>query len=152
MPLLNDVTSESLIPQNFTSSFSLSLSFSSPLSLHLPHLFISHSLSAHIFISLIYSSPQLITPLIFYLNPVLKFYFSPLVILLRFMIQRCNLFPSLLLDWICGFMFVFFIRFVGSKPWIVVFFFFFFFLPWLFNWICVFSFSVIVIVPPNILY
>ena len=64
------------------------------------HLFISPSLSTHFFISLTSSSPQLIVPLISYLNPMLEFYFGPFVVLLRFMFQRCNIFLSLLLDWI----------------------------------------------------
>jgi hypothetical protein len=93
LPLQNPYSHK--IPHHPSLYFTLSLSpLHLPLSLHSPlHL-------SHLFISLISSSPQLIVPLISYLNHELEFYFGPFVVLLRFMFQRFNIFLSLLLDWI----------------------------------------------------
>ena len=64
------------------------------------HLPLSHS---HLLNSLISSSPQLIIPQIFYLNPMLGFFFSlhvvPIVLFL-FESQMCVLSP-LVFDWLC---------------------------------------------------
>ena len=82
--LLNSLTYSS--PQLITSYFHLSLS------------------PSHLLNSLASSSLQLIAPLIFYLNPMLRFFFSLCVVsmvLLLFKSQRCDLSPLVSLFTFC---------------------------------------------------
>ena len=114
--------------------------FTSHSSFHLPHLFMSDSLSTHHFIYFISSSLQLIAPLISYLNPVLEFYFWPhfgSVAVYVSKMQCFSLFGSWLDLWIqvCIF-FLLDLWVLNHRLWFCGVWCFIFF-PCLSNWICV---------------
>jgi hypothetical protein len=93
---------------------SLPLASSSPMGFFPPCLFISLTSSSPMGFFLTFSSPKLIAPSISYLNSplptaptigdgVLEFFFLSPVLLWWIVYERCNIFPLLLFDWICGF-------------------------------------------------